>query len=298
MKIRTTKYIIKEGILNTVRNKLMSLASVSIVAATLLIFGVFLFITINLNLTMQEFGKRPQIQVYLKPELDDTQVAKIQESIKNDPLVKEYTLVSKEEAFEIVKEEIIGQDVTMDGIDASIMPVSYIVKLIDPSQTMKFVEKFSSSTDVLKVEYSQNELDFIYKASYWVRLISIILVVILLVVGMFIISNTIKLTVFARRREIGIMKYIGATDWFIRWPFIIEGILIGVFGAAIAFILASYGYNAVERWLSTDFKSYANIIRIVKLNEIGLFVLGIYTIIGVLIGSIGSFISIRKYLHV
>ena len=299
MKIRTAKYIIKEGILNSYKNKLMSLASISIVAASLIIFGMFLLITLNLNHIMGKLGEQPEIEVFCKPELDDFQVASIEKNIKSNPKIREYKMVTKKEAFERAK-ELLGEDKqALEGEDESFLPVSFVIKLRTLNDSRDIADEFRKMVGISKVRYSQEEIDFITKISHWVRLVSGFLLAVLLAISVFIISNTIKLTVFARRKEINIMKYIGATDWFIRWPFVIEGVIIGLAGAIAAFVLLGYGYNTLESKINTEFfRVGSEAITAIKINEFGLKVVAIYCIVGVSVGALGSLLSIRKYLHV
>ncbi|MCX8131296.1 MAG: permease-like cell division protein FtsX [Clostridia bacterium] len=300
MKIRTTKYIIKEGMLNAYRNKLMSLASLSIVTASLVIFGVFFLFSINLNHNIAGLKEQPEIEVFCLPELDDTQTKQIEDDIKNNADIQSYTAVTKKENFDKMKKSMLnGKESVLTGLDESFMPVSYIVKLKDPQKSEKIVSYYKALSGVENVKYPQQVIEIITKLTYWVPLICAFLLIILLIVSMFIISNTIKLTVFARRREINIMKYIGATDWFIRWPFIIEGVIIGLIGALFAFLLTSYFYNVLENMLSDNlFKMGIDLFRMVSIKDVAPNIILIYSLIGACVGSIGSFISIRKYLHV
>jgi cell division transport system permease protein len=142
-------------------------------------------------------------------------------------------------------------------------------------------------------------IEFISKFTKWIQAISILLTTVLLVVSVFIISNTIKLTVFARRKEISIMKYIGATNWFIRWPFIIEGILIGFIGAVVSFLVSGYFYNEIETKFTSELAQLGtDIITLLKFNEVSLPMILLYLLLGCTVGAFGSMISIRKYLKV
>lgn len=300
MKIRTTKYIIKEGMLNAYRNKLMSLASLGIIIASLFIFGVFLLAMLTINHNIQGLKEQPEIQVFCSPELDDVQVKQIEDDIKANPKIQSYKTVSKTEALEKAKKDLLsGKESILEGLDEDFLPVSFILKLKDTEDGQEVVSYYSKLEGIENVTYPQQVIDFISRITYWIPLVGIILLLILLLVSMFIISNTIKLTVFARRREINIMKYIGATDWFIRWPFIIEGVIIGLIGAVIAFILVSYGYNTMENMLSNGFSDVGiNIIRFIDIKDVGFQIIAIYSLIGIFVGTTGSVISIRKYLHV
>ncbi|HOQ00919.1 MAG TPA: permease-like cell division protein FtsX [Acetivibrio clariflavus] len=294
MKLRTTKYIFKEGLINAYRNKLMSLASVSVVTASMIVLGLFLIISINLKYNIQKLEQQPQMQVYCDPELDDEQIKVIEQAIKNDARVKKYTYVSKKEALEKMK-EMLGEDQdVLEGLGDDFMPVSFIIELNNLKDAKGVVEAFKLIEGVSNVRYSQERIDILIKIATWVQVGNIVLTIILLAVAMFIISNTIKLTVFARRKEINIMKYIGATDWFIRWPFIVEGVVIGLVGAAIGFLAISIIYAL----LSSKVSEGINIISLVSLRELQIVVTYTFALVGIVIGSLGSAVSIRKYLHV
>lgn len=294
MKLRTTKYIFKEGLINAYRNKLMSLASISVVTASMIVLGLFLVISINLNHNIRKLEEQPQMQVFCDPELDDQQIKVIEQTIKNDSRVKKYTYVSKKEALEKAKEMLGDDQNVIEGLGDDFMPVSFIVELNNLKEAPDVVSAFKSIQGVSNVRYSQERVDIILKIATWVQIGNIVLIIILLAVAMFIISNTIKLTVFARRKEINIMKYIGATDWFIRWPFIVEGVVIGLIGAVIGFVAISIIYALLSNKVSEGI----NIISLVSLRELQFVVTYTFALVGTVIGALGSAVSIRKYLHV
>lgn len=294
MKLRTTKYVVKEGFINTYRNILMSLASVGVVTASLIIFGFFWVITVNVNYNTQVLREQPEMQVFCDPELDDSQVTMVELLIRGDNRIREYKTVTKQEAFEKAK-EMLGEDKTvLDGLDESILPVSFVIKLKNSSDAEAVVKKFSSFPGVDNVRYSQKTIDFIYRIVRSIQIGSSLLIVLLLTISIFIISNTIKLTVFARRKEINIMKYIGATDWFIRWPFIVEGIIIGLIGAFLSLGIMSIIYSFGGGKLTEGIYMF----KVVSLEKICSDLISIFSIIGVFVGALGSSISIRKYLQV
>jgi len=161
------------------------------------------------------------------------------------------------------------------------------------------VEEIKGIHGVEKVQYSQKSINFIVDVSKWIQAISIVLFVILFIVTIFIISNTIKLTIYARRKEISIMKYIGATDWFIRWPFIVEGMLIGVMGAVTAFILTGYVYRGLEDRVNAELAYIGSeLIRLATIGEIGMYMMLFYSALGILVGALGSMVSLRRHLKV
>lgn len=302
MKIRTTKYIVKEGFLNAYRNKLMSLASISIVTATLVVFGIFFLILANLNYNLKILKQQPEMVVYCYPDLDEASLLKVENAIKTNDKIESYVRVSKQEAFEKVKKILGDRSNLLEGMDESFLPISFIIKLKKIQDSESVAEVFRKTVGVESVDYAQDVIQFVSKMTQWMRLISGVLIFVLLMVSMFIIANTIKLTVFARRREISIMKYIGATDWFIRWPFIVEGVIIGVIGAILAFMLIGYGYSAVESRFNSDLKQisldFNNFINLIRIRDIGPRIIFVYMLIGTTVGILGSMISIRKHLHV
>lgn len=299
MKIRTARHIIKESILNTYRNKLMSLASISIIVASLIIFGTFFILSVNLNHNMGILRDQTKIKVFCYPELNDEQLAGIENIIKKNGKISGYEKITKQQALDEYKESLGDDSSILEGMGNDFLPVAFSLRLKNSAESANIVKEFKKVPGVEKVRYSQKTIDFISKITYWVRLLSIFLTIILLLISIFIIANTIKLTVFARRKEINIMKYIGATDWFIRWPFLVEGVIIGFIGAVIAFILISYSYGTIEGKFNNDlFLLGVSFIKLIKLKDIGLQIFIIFSIIGMGVGTLGSLFSIRKYLHV
>lgn len=299
MKIRTVRYILKEGAVNSYRNKLMSLASLIIVVFTLVIFGFFLLVAYNAELNISILKEQPQLEAFCYTVLDDTQVKMVEDSIKNNEKISEYVKVTKQQALEKMEERLGKDAAVLEGYDESIFPVSFIIKLKDTSGSEELVKALEATSGIEKVSYSQDTIEFISKASYWIKFICSFMVAVLVVISVFIISNTIKLTVFARRKEINIMKYIGATDWFIRWPFVVEGVIIGIAGAVFAFILSAYGYNAIESKFTQDLLTMdMDLLKMIKINEVWFQLIVSFLAIGSVVGSLGSFLSIRRHLRV
>ena len=282
----------------------MSLASVSIISAALILFGFFYLVLINLNYNIDVLSQQPKMTVFCLPELTDEQVDAVQTEISCNEYIESFTMVSKKEAFEQFKKYLDtdkadqGGASILEGYDESFMNVSFVIQVKDPKDSQLVATELRSLAGVDTVRYSQQTIDTISKAASWMRIVSIVVIGVLLIISLFIIANTIKLTVFARRKEINIMKYIGATDWFIRWPFIYEGILIAIIGALIAFLLVSYIYSLVGPALSTDLVEFGSGFDTVKFGSIGGTLALIYAGISIVIGASGSVMSIRKHLHV
>ncbi len=278
----------------------MSLASVSIISASLIIFGFFLLLVENLNYNAELLKQQPQMQVFCNHELDEDNVSGIRDAIEKNAMVREFSMVSKEEAFEKLKDMLGKSKDVLEGLgDSDFLEVSFVVKLKDLSDSSRFAEYMMKVEGVTNVTYIKETVDIIFKITNWLQVASGIIMSILLVISIFIIANTIKLALFARRKEIGIMKYIGSTDWFIRWPFIIEGVIIGMVGAVISFIISGYAYNALASRLESDVAfSINNMIRFKDFGSLWLEMIGLYMAIGVAVGAIGSLISIRRHLKV
>jgi len=217
----------KESIANIYKNKLLSLASICIVAASLIALGVFLIISINLNFNAIKLKAQREVVVVCDYELDDSQVNNIQREISEIDRVQSYQMITKKEAFENVKKNVFAnsKDI-LEGLDESFLPVCFKVTVKDVENSELVVNKLQQIPGVKSVKSSSKEVALIMSITRWVKIASVTLILILMLVSMFIISNTIKMGVFARRAEINIMKYIGATNWFVRWPFIMEGMVI------------------------------------------------------------------------
>ncbi|HEY5583026.1 MAG TPA: permease-like cell division protein FtsX [Ruminiclostridium sp.] len=304
MKIRSIKYILKESFLNAYRNRLMTLASISIISAALVLFGVFYLILVNLNYNLNILSQQPKMQVYCLSELTDEQVNAVKTEIDSNKYIDSITVVSKKDAFEQLK-KYLDNDKTaegganiLEGYDDSFLNVSFIIKVKNPEDSGVVATELRSLAGVENVVYSQQTIDMITQVANWVRIISMVLIGVLLFISLLIISNTIKLTVFARRKEINIMKYIGATDWFIRWPFIYEGIFIGIIGAVMAFLMVAYLYSFIEPKLSNNLVSFGSGFSIVKFQSVWGTLALFYAGVSIVIGASGSVMSIRKHLKV
>ncbi len=299
MKIRTIRYYFKEGFANSYRNKLMSLASVLIVVASLIVFGIFVLISLNMQHNISIWKEQPQLQAFCYEQLDGTQISRVEDVIRGDDRILSYEKVDKEQALERMREKLGKDAAILDGYGADIFPVSFVIRLKDVSNSNEVVKDLEKVTGIEKVSYSQDTVEMITRASHWFSLGSSLMIIIFLVVSVFIIANTIKLTVFARRREIGIMKYIGATDWFIRWPFVVEGVIISITGAILAFILSAYGYKVVaDRFSQDTFFASTKLLSLLNIEDVWLRLAVSYAIIAVVVGAMGSFISMRRHLKV
>lgn len=293
MKIRTFGYFIKQGITSMKRNRVMSLASMTTVAASLFIFGVFMLMVLNVNHIMANVEESIEIKAFLKEDLTTVKEKDIENKIKSIEGVKKITYESKEEALKKFKNQLGEKKGLATGLELeNPLPASFIIKVNSPNNVEAVSNQLKSINGVDEVKDGQQTVDLIIKISKFIKILSLVLMIILGVISISLISNTIKLTVFARKREIGIMKYIGATDWFIKWPFVLEGMLLGFLGAIFAIAFLSAGYQYVFRTVASS--NY--LFSLLPSKQIIPSMIWDFIIIGIALGGFGSTISIRKFL--
>lgn len=298
MKLSRIKYAFSEAKKSIVRNGLMSFASLFTITCCLLILGVFAITAINVNSITEQIKDQCEVQVYIDNQAPDERVSAIGEEVKAVDNVKEITFVSKEEILEIAKNDVFeGREEMLVSFDEdNPFSDSYTIVLNDIKKTEETVEEFKKIPDVYRVINKQGVVNTVLSISDSVKGISIAVMIILFIIAIVIISNTVRLTVFNRRREINIMKYIGATDRFIRIPFILEGFIIGFSASIVSSIIVFLGYTALLNVLNgnVEFK----MLEFVSLGEIALPITLLFVVFGSLIGVLGSGISMRKHLQV
>ena len=296
MIFRNLRYFFSQGIRGLVSNSLMTLASVGIVIASLVLFGTFVLLGMNLNYIGEQIKEQCEINVYLPRDMSRDDVRKIGSELAKIKYVKEAQLYTKEERFNNFKDSSYEEQADVIDMLEQDNPLrdSYILVLEDVSRANEVAAAAGKIDGVEEVVNSQHLIQRIITLTNAIRHISIWLILVLAVVSVFIISNTIKLGMFSRRKEINIMKFVGATNWFIRWPFIIEGMFLGIIGALIASGIVLLGYESIYKGM----QDFMGNIRFLELYEVsGAVVLG-FLIMGVGMGMIGSAMSIRKNLHV
>jgi cell division transport system permease protein len=246
MKLRTIKYMVREGFSNTYKNLLMTLASLTMVISSLLIFGVFLMVTVILSFNLRQMEKQiAEIVIWLEKDIAPLEADDIELRLKNDVRVLECNRITKEQAFAELNEALEDPSL-LEGYTPEFLSESFRLRLKDVNQIAEFADEAADITGVEDIDFPKDFLERLALILKWINAGSMFILALLLIISVSIISNTIKLTVYARRKEIGIMKYIGANDWFIRWPFIIEGIIIGLVGSVISFVITSYLYNRLK----------------------------------------------------
>ncbi|CUP02748.1 MULTISPECIES: permease-like cell division protein FtsX [Clostridium] len=296
MKINTINYFIVDALKSIKRNRTISFAAMLTVLITFFIFGTFTLLALNFNKSIEDIASQVEIRVYLNDDIKMVDQREIEVKLNEQTGVKNVTYESKDEAFLNLQESLAENKGILEGYDLTNnpLPSSFIVTLEDPS----YADAVSNAVEKMSgVESIRNQKEQIEKISSFVKVVQVVgigLFVIFIGVSVFLIMNTIKLTVYSRRREVGIMKFVGATDWFIRWPFVIEGIIIGSIGAGLSSVLLYFAYNGVFNWiLSSMFLINLVTPAFVLTTMLGGFILG-----GVIVGAIGSIAALRKFLIV
>ena len=293
-------YLIGEGFKNVFKNKKSTGASLMIMCATMMIFGLFFLIGENVNYMLREVESEQGMQVFIKKDATEEQISKLNDQIQKIEYVAKTNYVSKEEAFNIVKERYSEYGRFLEGYDIDRNPfkASYVVTLTDLSKSDEVRGQIALLDNVNNIEMRDKTINALVSIANGIKWISFGILILLIFISVFIISNTIKLTVHARRKEISIMKYVGATNSFIRWPFIVEGIIIGVVAAMISILILGLAYNAVLGKIMESQITNMISLTLLPFSEIFELVIAVYLGLGIGIGSIGSIISMRKYLEV
>ena len=290
MKIRTMRYYLSEAFTSFWRNSFMSIASIATVAVSFFILGLFLIMVANLDYFADNLENQVQISVYLKDDLTTDQVMSVGSRLKALPDVKELEFTNKDQAMDKLKERMKDQPGILDALDGkNPLPTSYTLTLSNPEQVKKTAAVVGEYDEVESTHYGQE----IVEATI-IRWGGIALSIFLTFATLFIISNTIRLTVFARRREIGIMKYVGATNWFIRWPFLLEGLFLGFIGGAIADVALLQFYEFVTLTIHRTLAFLPMVSPYPFMYQAS----GLILILSMVIGAIGSTISLKRYMKV
>lgn len=288
-------YFAREGAYNMFSHGFMSFAAIGITVACLLIMGTFTLVAVNANELLADLERENEILAYVDDSYTDAQAKALQKKLEAVPNVASATYISKEQAMEDFAAEYPDEALFQD-LDPEILRDRYAIKLVDLAQQGKTVEQVKEVAGVAKV----NAYDEIAGGFITIRnvatVVCVALIAILFVVSVFIISNTIKLTTFDRRDEIAIMRMVGATNGFIRWPFVYEGLMLGVLSAAVAFFLQWGLYAAVAR--GVDNNDTLQLIHIISFQQLWPAVAGIFAGAGIVIGVGGSLSAIRKFLQV
>jgi cell division transport system permease protein len=295
MKIRTIGRHARESLKSITRNGWMTFASVSAVTVTLILVGVFFVIMMNLNKVAETIEEDVQIRVHIDVAANEQDQQKLKSEIEAVLEVKSVKYSSKEKELQDLMESM-GENGTAFKLFEQDNPLNdvFIVKTKNPTDTMKAAAKIEKFEYVTKAVYGKGKVEKLFKFIDASRNVGIVLIIGLFFTAIFLISNTIKITIIARKREIGIMRLVGATNSFIRWPFFLEGLWLGILGAILPIILISIAYYNAYEYLAP--KLVGNFIQILPYQPFVYQLSGLLILMGALIGVWGSLMSVRKFL--
>ncbi|MDY8022704.1 permease-like cell division protein FtsX [Paenibacillus polymyxa] len=296
---------VREGFKNIFRNGWMSVASVTSIIVSLLILGVFIMLVLNVNSLADQADSQVEVNVFLELNVEQNMRETLQKEIAAMPEISKTTFVTKAQGLEELRKDLgeSGKEL-LEGFDkdSNPLPDKIVVEVIEPT-TVPFVaekiEKLNTlhpEKPILKVRYGKGTVETLFTITKLIRNVGFIFVAGLAIMSMFLISNTIRVTILARRREIGIMKLVGATNFFIRWPFFIEGALIGLIGSLITVGILFTGYERLLTAVQGDIA--LNMLKLMPLEGIWIQLSALLIILGMLVGIVGSTLSMRKFLKV
>ena len=293
-------YLIGEGFRNVFKNKKSTIASLVIMCATMFVFGIFFAVSQNVNHITKTIEEQQGMEVFILDEATAEQKEELKNKIRSNQYVNTITEKSKEDALEEMKGMFKDRKSLWDTYDWENNPfkASFIVTLTDLTKADEVRTEIESSSIISSVEIKSDTINALIKIADGINIITTIILVILVFISIFIITNTIKLTVHARRKEISIMNYVGATNGFISWLFMVECMLIGLISVLISLLILAFSYNAVITQIEQSLINNRLNIPLLTFPELFQTLLIVYLVLGIGIGALGSAISMKKYLEV
>ena len=288
-------YFAHEGLSNMFSHGFMSFAAIGITVACLLIMGTFTLVAVNANGLLEDLEQENEILAYVDDTYTEAESKALQKKLEAVPNVASATYISKRQATEDFAAKYPDEEL-FQGLDPEIFRDRYAIKVADLERQGETVEQIQSIPGIAKISAHEEIAGGFVTVRNVATVVCVALIAILFVVSVFIISNTIKLTTFDRRDEIAIMRMVGATSGFIRWPFVYEGFLFGILGAVIAFFLQWGLYEAVSRGVANN--DTLQLIRIIPFEQLWAPVAEVFAGAGIIIGVGGSLSAIRKFLQV
>lgn len=297
MRISTFFYTLKQGIKNIFRNGWYSLASLATISACLLLFGAFFAIVANVVHMVKTAEEGVAVTVFFDEGLSDDKIAQIGEMISKRSEVRDMNFVSADAAWEVFKEDLgeYAEGITENPLADSANYEIYLNKIEDQNSLVEYLESIDGVREVNRSDLTANILTGMNSLMGY---IAVAIILILLAVSVFLISNTVMIGISMRKEEITIMKYIGATDFFVRAPFVVEGLIIGLIGSAIPLGLIYVLYNYIIEFITANFNILSDLLNFVTIGSIFNYLAPISLVIGAGIGFLGSFFTVRKHLRV
>lgn len=295
MNFSTKEYFVRETYKSIRRNGFMSIASISTVAVSLMVLGIFLLMFFNTNNLAQHLEKQVQVGVYMRDDASQDELDAMKVKLEKMNGVVKVTPISKKEALERFKERLGDQQKILESLGGdNPFPNSFDVQVKSPDVIKEITNEITKMPKVETARFGQDVVEHLFHLIRVLRFSGIMIALFLGAATLFIIVNTIRLTVFARRKEVEIMKYVGATDWFIRWPFMLEGMTLGFLGAVAANILLNISYASLMNTIHATLAFLPLLPTQPLMTYLTIFLL----LAGIGIGALGSYISLRKFLRV
>jgi cell division transport system permease protein len=287
-------YFMREAWKSLRRNRLLSFATISTVAISILILGFAVLLTINAGEFMNRLESDVEIVAFLDKDLTKSQITDIKQELQATSGVQSVNFVSREQALAKLQKSYGGKEYDLkETLGENPLPHTYEVKAEDPHTVPQIAKKIERIDGIYKVNYGQGMVERLFQVTRWVRLVSMAFIILLVLAAIFLIATTIRLAIFARRKEIYLMKLIGSTDWFIRWPFFMEGVFLGIFGGLISILILAAGYGSLIKHMdSVFFLSLVTSTTILNHVYLGLL------ICGAVLGILGTWISLNRFLDV
>jgi cell division transport system permease protein len=296
MKLSMIRHSLAEGLHSIVRHPLVTLTSITTIALMLALLGAFSVFSANARQITEQAGQQPPIEITMVIGVTEAELASVDEVLAGHPDVLDYTIYSPQDNFNQFKESMENADLFEDFPIANI-PYTVSVRLTDPDKGQEFQAQISSLPGVRKVSLELAVMQFLSKAIVWVNYATLSAFAVLGIIAFFIISNMVRVAVFARGEEISIMKYVGATNWYIRVPYIIEGGVVGLTGALLAWILTWFSYEHIYEALMNGVKP-TDVLAMVEPFIIARQIIGINLLIGIGVGALGSAVAVRRHIAV
>lgn len=294
VKLTSLRYILPEPFISLRRNFGMTVAAIMTVVLTLYLCGIFGILVVNIDRNATIMESAVEIKVFIKDGINQDQMDTLSAQVKSIPGVASVKYVSRAEGLELMSSKFGSSEEILAAIDTNPLPNSYTVKAESPEQVLSIVDAVNKLDNILAVRYGQGSVEKMFVFMNWIRSLGTGLMVLLGFSAVILISMNIRLSVEARKEEIQVMKYVGASNSFIIWPFILEGMLLGVLGGGVACILALMSYNAMLNLLLSSL----NFLTFTPFGSIALPLVGAMLLIGLLLGAVGSAIAVRKHVNV
>lgn len=299
MIIRTMYNSIKEGLQGILRHPLVTLASMTTILLMLLLMSAFVGFSANARYIMKNVGQQPPIEVYMNLSSTETDRAAVAEYLSgNSEQVLSYEVFTPEQNYNQFKANLGENASVLDNFDYNLyLPYTFSIKLVDPSYADEVVMRIQATPGVRKVVQEQEVMVFLARATKWVNIGTASAFAVLFLISLFIISNMVRISVYARATEISIMKYIGATNAYIRMPYVIEGAIVGLLSSIVAWGISCFVYSKLYAMVMSKI-SANSFYAVLPTHVLSIWILAVCAISGILIGAVGSGISVRKYIKV